>query len=136
MRELGGIAIRVDQRRGLRQTLERLFPLAFGAVRGGQVAEQRGALGALRLLRQRGRGLVPYGDPVPALDRGLSRETVKGAALRTGQRLVANEVVEASPQARGDHLKRAEGGSNEAGLDLTNEALGQFVARKLGLAQA
>ena len=52
--QLGRVAVRVDQRHGFGETFERLFPLAFRSVGGGEVPQQRGALGPLRLLRESG----------------------------------------------------------------------------------
>jgi hypothetical protein len=56
------------------------------------------------------------------------------AALRARQGLVADEVVEASPEACSDYLQRAKRRTHETGFDLTDEALCEFVTRKLRLA--
>ncbi|HYR95055.1 MAG TPA: hypothetical protein VEP48_12710 [Methylomirabilota bacterium] len=63
----------------------------------------------------------------------MSRQTMENATLRTGKGFIADEVIEASPQARGDDLKGAKGGTNQAGFNLTDEALGQLVTRELRL---
>jgi hypothetical protein len=59
---------------------------------------------------------------------------MENAALCACKGLVADEVVKASPEPRGDDLERAKGGTNKTGLHLTDEALGQLLARKLCLA--
>src|SRR5438477_8402570 len=136
MGELRRVAVRVDQGHGLGESFERLFSLAFCRIRRRQVAEERGPLAPLRLQRQRGRGLPTDRSPLAAFYRGLRREAVEDATLRARQRLVADEVVEASAEPGGNDLQGAEGRTNEARLHLTNKALGQLVAGKLRLAQS
>jgi len=59
---------------------------------------------------------------------------MENAPLRTRERLVADEVVEASAEPGGDDLQGAEGRTDEARLHLTDKALGKLVAGKLRLA--
>ena len=47
----------------------------------------------------------PDRGPVAPFDGGLSRQTMENATLRARKGFVADEVVEASPEARGDDLK-------------------------------
>ena len=122
--KLGGIAVRVDKGHRFAQTFERLLSLALRRVGRSEETQQRGALGGRGLLGEGGRGLVTDGPPIAALEGGLGRETMEQPTFRAGQRLVADEVIEASPEPRGDDLERAEGGTNQPGLHLTNEALG------------
>ena len=123
--ELCRIGVGVDKRHGLGQALERLLALALGGVGRREIAKKRGALGAqCRRLRQSSRCLVPDGRPVAALDGGLRREPMEDTALGAGEGLVADEVVEASSKPKGDHLKRAQGRTDQTRLDLTDEALG------------
>ena len=136
MRQLCGVAVRIDQSHGFGETFERLFPLSFGGIRGGEIPEERGPLRALRLLPEGSRGLVPDSGPVVPLRCGLRRQTVENATFRARDGLVADEIVEASAKACRDDLQRAKRGTNEAGFDLTDEALGKFVAGKLRLAHA
>jgi hypothetical protein len=136
VRQLGGIGVRVDERHRFGQTFERLLPLALPGVSRGEIAEQRGSFGTLRLLPEGRSGLVSGGAPIAALDRGLSRKTMENATLGAGERLVADEVVEASPEACSDYLQGAKRGTHETGFDLTDEAFRELVTGKLGLAHA
>src|SRR2546430_904440 len=122
--KLGGIAVRVDKGHRFAQTFERLLSLALRRVGRSEETQQRGALGGRGLLGEGGRGLVTDGPPIAALEGGLGRETMEQPTFRAGQGLVADEVIEASPEPRGDDLEGAEGGTNQPGLHLTNEALG------------
>src|ERR1700694_2169697 len=132
--QLGGVAVRIDQRHGLGQTFERLLPFALRSVGRREVPQQSGPLGALRLLRQSGRGFLPHAGPIAALDSGLRCESVEHAALRARERLVADEIVEAPPEACRDYLQGAKGRTHQTRFDLTDEALGELVACELRLA--
>jgi len=61
---------------------------------------------------------------------------MENATLGAREGLVADEVVEASPEACSDYLQGAKRGTHETGFDLTDEALGKLVAGKLRLAHA
>jgi len=90
----------------------------------------------LRLLPEGGRGLMPGCGPVAPLGGGLRRQTVENTTFRACDGLVADEIVEASSKTCRDDLQRAKRGTNETCFDLTDEALGKFVAGKLRLAHA
>src|SRR6266550_7436010 len=134
MGELGRVAVRVDEGHRLGEVFERLLSFAFCRISGRQIPEERGPLAPLRLERQRGRGLPTDRSPLAAFDRGLRREAVEHTTLRARQRLVADEVVEASAEPGGDDLQGAEGRTDKARLHLTDKALGELVAGKLRLA--
>ena len=78
----------------------------------------------LRSLAEPARDLGADRVPIMPLDCGLGREAVERQSLHRGEWLVAEEVVEAPPQAVRDDLERTHRRSDQAGFHLTDEALG------------
>jgi len=58
-----------------------------------------------------------------------------GVGVRRGERFVGDEVVQRAPELRRDVLKRTDGRTYQARLDLADESLGELLAGKLRLAQ-
>jgi len=56
--------------------------------------------------------------------RGLGGEAVERDALGRGERFVGDEVVQRAPELRRDVLKRTDGRTYQARLDLADESLG------------
>jgi len=60
---------------------------------------------------------------------------VEREALGVGERLVTQEVVQRAPEPAGDELERANRRPDLAGLDLTDEALGELGPGDLALGE-
>ena len=71
-------------------------------------AQQLAAVAPRRSLCQGGVDLRLCGAPVAALGRGLGGDTVIVDTLGGGDRLIANEVLDALTEPAGDDLQRAE----------------------------
>src|SRR5258708_521494 len=84
------------------------------------------------VVRPRRRQVVPRDTPIHELGRGA----VECDALRRGERVVGDEVVERPAEARRDVLQRTDRRPHQARLDLADESFRELVARELRLAEA
>ncbi len=134
--DLGGVGRRVEEREGFVDAIERRLALRRREIGLCEQSQQSGALALRWDALEPCADLVTHDLPVVPLGRSFRGEAVEGEALFGRKRDVAEEVVEALTEAGSDDLKRPHRRTDEVGLHLGDEALGQLLAGKLCLAHS
>src|SRR6185503_3070800 len=132
--DFGRVDSDIHQREGFVDPIKCWLALRGRELGLREEAQQRGTRAFRGRAPEAGLDLGTHDLPVVALRSSLCREEVEGEALLGREGRVTEEVVEALAETGGDDLERPDRRTDQTGLDLRDEALGELLARKLGLA--